>query len=566
MNIKSTLLFFLVTIYVSKPVTSKAQAINVQDSLALVDLYNSTNGPQWYTHFHWLTSYPVNTWEGLSVNGTRVTGIYLRGYVLNGHIPSSVGNLTDLEILNLSGNILSGSIPAEMGNLKNLTELYLYDNQLSGSIPSEMGDLKNLIALYLYDNQLSGSIPSELGNLENLTLLNLSKNKLSGSIPPELGILENLTILSLAGNKLSGIIPSELGKLSNLVYLQAELNNLSGTIPSELGNLENIEYLDLSHNLLNGNIPVELEKLVKAQTFYLGHNQLSGSIPTELGNLENLKTLYLQGNRFTFNGMEFLVQKFPFTKYSPQSTIHLNQNSNNLSVSVGGTLTNNTYKWFQVGKEGYKEFTGDSVFYPPQNGKYYAIVTNSICTKLTLYTDTVEYSSVLPVTIVNLKAQQQGNIIKVDWSSLTEINVGSYEIQRSLNGRDFSAIGSVTAKNNGTSQTNYTFNDLQPATGNNYYRVKVIDEDGKKTYSNIVSLNVNSDKTITLVYPVPARDVLHIQTNGIASFSLIDQSGKVLLIQNINGNGTINISGIANGFYYLKNNANSTLQKVIISR
>ena len=542
MNIKSTLLFFLVTIYVSKPVTSKAQAINVQDSLALVDLYNSTNGPQWYTHFHWLTSYPVNTWEGLSVNGTRVTGIYLRGYVLNGHIPSSVGNLTDLEILNLSGNILSGSIPAEMGNLKNLTELYLYDNQLSGSIPSE------------------------LGNLENLTLLYLSENKLSDSIPPELGNLENLTILSLAGNKLSGIIPSELGKLSNLVYLQAEFNDLSGTIPSELGNLENIEYLDLSHNLLNGNIPVELEKLVKAQTFYLGHNQLSGSIPTKLGNLENLKTLYLQGNRFTFNGMEFLVQKFPFTKYSPQSTIHLNQNSNNLSVSAGGTLTNNTYKWFQVGKEGYKEFTGDSVFYPPQNGKYYATVTNSICTKLTLYTDTVEYSSVLPVTIVNLKAQQQGNIIKVDWSSLTEINVGSYEIQRSLNGRDFSAIGSVAAKNNGALQTSYTFNDLQPATGNNYYRLKVINEDGNKTYSNIVSLNVNSDKTITLVYPVPAGDVLHIQTNSNASFSLIDQSGKILLIQNINGSGTINISGIANGFYYLKNNSNSTLQKIIISR
>lgn len=512
MSIKSTLLFLFISSFVIKPSLINAQAVNVQDSLALVDLYNSTDGPNWTNNYNWLTSAPVSLWAKIKVKNGRVVEINLQINNLEGYIPSSIGDLTSLESLYLYHNKLSGIIPPEIGNLKKLSNLYLNENKLTGKIPPEIGNLSKLKLLWLFLNELSGSIPSELGNLENLEELSLGVNQLTGNIPPQIGNLRHLEILYLYYNQLSGNIPRELGRLK--VFLALNNNNLSGNIPPEIS----------------------------------FHSK---------GNIAD--------NYFTFNGMEPFAQN-NYNYYSPQAIIPIHQNNNYLYVSADGTLSNNTYKWFMVGAPDSTIITGDSVFYPSQNGKYYAIVTNSICTKLTLYTDTIEYSSVLPVTIVNLKAQQQGNIIKVDWSSLTEINVGSYEIQRSLNGRDFSTIGSVVAKNNGTSQTSYTFNDLKPAIGNNYYKVKVTDEDGQKTYSNIVSVNVNSDKTITLVYPVPARDVLHIQTNGNASFSLIDQSGKILLMQNINGNGTINISGITNGFYYLKNNTNSTLQKVIISR
>ncbi|MEP7317522.1 MAG: T9SS type A sorting domain-containing protein, partial [Panacibacter sp.] len=491
--------------------------------------------------------------------------VNLSGNQLKGNIPPEIGNLTNLTHLYISSNQLSGEIPSEIGKMIKLEELYLDFNQLSGDIPPEIGNLINLQYLRLNLNHLSGYIPPEIGNLKNLKDLYLTGNKLKGEIPSEMGSLSNLEVLNLVGNQLSGSIPSELGNLFNLTDLQLESNNLSGGIPAELGSLSNLEVLYLDHNQLSGSIPASLGMLYNLRLFFLDNNQLSGTVPASLNGYTYLEYgIFISFNRFTFDGIEALVDDYLI--YSPQANIPIHQNNNYLYVSVGGTLSNNTYKWFMVGAPDSTTITGDSVFYPSQNGKYFAKVTNSICTQLTLYTDTVEYSSVLPVSIVNLKAQQQGNIIKVDWSSLTEINVGSYEIQRSLNGRDFSTIGSVVAKNNGASQTSYTFNDLQPAIGNNYYRLKVIDGDGKKTYSNIVSLNVNSNKTITLVYPVPARDVLHIQTNGNGFFSLIDQSGKILLIQNIIGNGTINISGIASGFYYLKNNTNSTLQKVIISR
>jgi len=54
--------------------TANAQAVNMQDSLALVDLYNSTNGSAWINHTNWLTG-PVSSWYGISVTGSRVITI-----------------------------------------------------------------------------------------------------------------------------------------------------------------------------------------------------------------------------------------------------------------------------------------------------------------------------------------------------------------------------------------------------------------------------------------------------------------------------------------------------------
>jgi len=58
------------------------------------------------------------------------------------------------------------------------------------------------------------------------------------------------------------------------------------------------------------------------------------------------------------------------------------------------------------------------------------------------------------------------------------------------------------------------------------------------------------------------KNILQIETNGSAAFSLIDQSEKILLNTNINGRGIINISGKAPGLYYLKNNSTQPYKKL----
>jgi len=98
-----TLVLFI-AIAIAKPVTIHAQAANVNDSLALVDLYNSTNGPNWGENEGWLY-WSVKNWYGITLDSNgRVINIALGGNALIGGIPSSLGNISNLQALDLGGN------------------------------------------------------------------------------------------------------------------------------------------------------------------------------------------------------------------------------------------------------------------------------------------------------------------------------------------------------------------------------------------------------------------------------------------------------------------------------
>ena len=408
-----------------------------QDSLALVALYNSTDGANWTNNSNWLTG-PVSTWFGITVSDGRVTEVVLRSNNLVGTIPAEIGNLTELITLDLYTNQLAGSIPSEIGNLISLVNLSFYGNQLTGSIPSVIGNLINLTSLSLGSNQLSGTIPSEIGNLANLNYLFLSANQLSEPIPDEIGNLTNLESLYLGGNQISESIPSEIGNLTNLKTLHLNSNLLSGPIPSELYNLINLGSLRLHQNQLSdsiyseignlsslydlwlydnqlfGTVPAELGELTNLKYLYLFDNQFSGAIPTEIVNLTNLEKLYLydnqfidlpdlspiatltelkiQNNQFTFEDIEqnILVPNF---SYSPQDSVGEEQDtiidqgsSLELSITVGGTV--NQYQWM---KDGIDISGADSSSYAissaetADEGSYLCKITNTIATELTLY-------------------------------------------------------------------------------------------------------------------------------------------------------------------------------------
>ena len=322
--------------------------VHAGDRAALVALYNATGGDNWTTKHNWLSDKPLGEWQGVSTDDAgRVTELNLQENNLTGQIPSEVGNLSsliildmdsnrlsgsmpsalgnlanlqkfdlsdneldgpvpsqmgnlaNLRILNLHTNQVSGEIPSELGRLSNLEELILLENQLTGEIPSELGNLSNLTQLYLWSNDLSGEIPAEIGNLSSLTGLAIQDNQLSGVIPPELGKLSNLVGLHAWGNQLTGSIPSELGNLSDLESLWLDLNQLTGAIPSELGDLSNLTELTLWRNQLTGEIPSELSNLSKLTNLELGRNQLTGEIPAELGELTNLEKFSVSGNQIT---------------------------------------------------------------------------------------------------------------------------------------------------------------------------------------------------------------------------------------------------------------------------
>ena len=221
----------------------------------------------------WGPDTPLRAWRGVSVEGGRVSELWL------GH------------------NGLIGQISPTVGSLTNLTYLDLRRNELTGPIPTELAQLTNLTYLDLRQNQLTGPIPTELAQLTNLGWLSLSYNQLSGPIPTQLAQLTNLRTLWLGNNELTGPIPTELAQLTNLGWLWLSYNQLSGPIPPELAELTNLIYLDLSQNQLTGPIPTQLGNLIELQSLELYGNQLTGPIPPELGRLTNLTSLRLGGDQ-----------------------------------------------------------------------------------------------------------------------------------------------------------------------------------------------------------------------------------------------------------------------------
>ena len=320
---------------------------------ALIALYRATGGANWTRDDNWLSEAPIGKWYGVITDGFgRVTELRLGGNHLSGMIPSKLGRLYNLELLDLSRNQLNGEIPSVLGGLTGLRYLHLNQNQLTGPAPSWLGRISTLRTLDISGNELTGEVPEELGSLPDLTKLRLGGgNQLTGCMPEELkdvpshdaaglglqfcgasdraalaalyeatggaewtddenwlteaptsqwyGVAtdgsDRVTGLRLGGNQLNGKMAPELGRLSNLEELVLDGNRLTGAIPPELGRLFYLKDLSLGGNQLSGEIPFELGFLFKLQSLKLTENRLSGKIPPELGLLANLESLALGG-------------------------------------------------------------------------------------------------------------------------------------------------------------------------------------------------------------------------------------------------------------------------------
>ncbi|KAL5703317.1 hypothetical protein ACHQM5_028420 [Ranunculus cassubicifolius] len=129
----------------------------------------------------------------------QVTEIFLSRNYFSGLLPSEVGNLINLRVIDVSENRIVGQIPSTLGSCLVLEELRLDGNHFQGVIPSTFKYLKGLQVVNLSRNNLSGNIPKDLENFPYLRSLNLSFNNFEGEVPKE-GIFRNATAFSIVGN------------------------------------------------------------------------------------------------------------------------------------------------------------------------------------------------------------------------------------------------------------------------------------------------------------------------------------------------------------------------------
>jgi LRR receptor-like serine/threonine-protein kinase FLS2 len=247
------------------------------------------------------------------------------------NIITSLSNLTYLRVLALEGNPLNIILPSSIGNLStSLQNLYIYNCNIKGVIPRDIGNLRNLITLELQNNELVGPIPITVGRLHMLQGLFLQGNRLEGLIPSDLCHLKNLYKLYLSANKLSGDIPICMDNLTSLGYIYLDANKLSSTIPLSLWSVTNLLEVDLSSNSLSGSLPLEIGKTKVLIKLDLSSNLLSGDIPPAIGGLKDLVNLSLADNR--------LESSIPKSFGELLSLEFLNLSSNNLSGEIPKSL------------------------------------------------------------------------------------------------------------------------------------------------------------------------------------------------------------------------------------
>ncbi len=184
---------------------------------------------------------------------------------------------------------------------------------------------------------------------------------------------------------------------------------------------------------------------------------------------------------------------------------------------------------------------------------------------------------ILPVTIGNLEASLQGTAIRLGWTSIAENNIDHYEIERAADGMSFISIGTKTATNNGSLQTNYVFIDALPYPGLNYYRIKWVEKDGNSHYSAVVLITTGEGKMQVKLLPNPvvnktATLMLSDAAAGKYQFALYNTTAKQVWTRNIDqprGSSSYTLyfpASLSAGIYYLHvtGEASKFVQKIII--
>ncbi len=174
----------------------------------------------------------------------------------------------------------------------------------------------------------------------------------------------------------------------------------------------------------------------------------------------------------------------------------------------------------------------------------------------------------LPITLVSFNAALIGNTVNLTWTTVNEVNADAYQIEVSKDGRSYTALGVVAAKNNASNA--YEFSDLKPAAGLSYYRIKAADKDGSFKYTNVITIKNRTTSKLE-VFPNPTNGALsisHSKASNGAAIRIFTMEGK--LVKSINTQRdavqtAINIAELVSGNYQIvfENNGERSVTKIV---
>ncbi len=186
------------------------------------------------------------------------------------------------------------------------------------------------------------------------------------------------------------------------------------------------------------------------------------------------------------------------------------------------------------------------------------VVTNKVSTTV--------ISQVLPVSLLSFTATKQESRNVLQWNVAQQVNFSHFELERSEDGREFHFLARIAYNGN-----QYTYYDRSFSATTNYYRLKMVDKDGRFEYSPVRRLN-NKRGMDAGVYPNPATETIYVRVENVQSkqmqVEVMSAEGKVLQTQQMTVNNgvsvaPVNISSLSKGSYLVRLTGNQGETQVL---
>jgi len=225
-------------------------AIPESERQALIDIYQATNGDEWFRNTAWKNemgefSAPgtEGQWQGviLDSTGEHVRKIQLFFNRLVGDLPNSIADLPHLELLDLSGNELTGTLPGTIVQLPELLTLSIGDNSFT-ALP-DLSPLGKLETLEAGGNLLTGTVPLWILDIPNINRVELEGNQFTGTFPAEFANITRPLRINLASNLITHFPKGSWTRFLKLNLVRNELETSNcGALQDALAQGADIEF------------------------------------------------------------------------------------------------------------------------------------------------------------------------------------------------------------------------------------------------------------------------------------------------------------------------------------
>jgi hypothetical protein len=459
---------------------------------------------------------------------------------------------TDLSALDLSKNLALKNLQCSNLNILGYGRLINLDVSRNLNLETLLCTNDRFESLDVSNNTKLKELQCDFNSMKNLNLsncVNLATVSCSNNLLPALNLSSTNINYSLdcSNNLLTGL---DVSTVTSLVRLTCDNNRLTSLA---MNTNTNLNFISAKNNLLTS---LNLNECPSLTALVCGDNQIASLDFTK--NI-NISAVQCQNNRIA----SFILSASSNCSGNLLTSLDL---SNCTGFLYGVQCQDNKLTYLNIhngvneNRYGVFDFSNNPKlsFICADDFQLAAVSDSAAAYGLTnvIVTD----NCALPLSLVGFTALAKNSSAFLNWQTSSETNTSRFVIQRSLDAKKFTDAGIVSAAGFSSGIKNYQFTDAAvflPGVPAVYYRLQMIDRDGKFTYSAVKKTVADKNFAID-VYPNPARNMVTVSfsstQNKSVRFNLYNTVGQLLLSSSAKGFSVkqIDISALSSGLYFLE--------------